>query len=91
MEFKEGQKVTRLELTKLLCKEEIESGLITEEKPLMQASIIDARFRAYTNLEFKVVWTDELCKNGLVEKMYLNDNSSYNHIEEIDTSEYNDC
>jgi len=86
MKFKLKQKVTRKELTVLLCQEEIKYGLITNEKQLMQVSIIDGRFAEYTAYQFKIKWTDDLCYNGVVEASPYYSPSLNEGI--IDTSEY---
>ena len=89
--FKVNQKVTRLGLTRFLCKEEIQSGLLTDDQ-LMIPSIIEGRFLEATNLKLRIKWTDELYLNGVVEYApseydSINDDTS---IEIIDTSEYNE-
>ena len=86
--FKLNEEVTRLELTQLLCKEEIESGLINEEKPLMMTSIIDSRFIAYTGKKLRINWNGDLNKTGVV--VEISSNSFSEDIATIDTSEYDE-
>lgn len=64
-EFKVGQIVTRKELTNLLCNEELEAGLINAGQS-MSASIINGRFKKFTNLQFDIQWIDEVATEGIV-------------------------
>jgi len=90
MNFFENQKVTRRELTALLCQEEIKSGLVPTGG-LMQVSIIEGRFLEYTNLKLRIEWTDDLCKTGVVKSAYsftAKDQDYLNSLATIDTTEY---
>lgn len=86
-----NQKVTRKELTSVLCEKEINSGLITSEKPLMQVSIIDAYFKQYTRGKFIIHWLDEEFMNGIVKEMpsFTEENKEYvKSLGKEDTSDY---
>jgi hypothetical protein len=65
MNFIANQKVTRQELTQVLCTQEIESGLIPDGM-MMAASIIEGRFSAKTKSALRIVWEDDLCKEGVI-------------------------
>jgi len=89
VKFKAGQTVTRASLTSLLCQEEIQAGLLSEEE-LMLPSIVEGRFSEYTKKKFRVKWTDSECKNGIIEAIPA---ITQKEVEEtqVDTSEYEEC